>query len=100
MRTYQLQLFNYAKPRPRLFKAEHFEAMDDESAKAEALAQFDKLLLKRRQPDKPNLDRFKLYTDGLRLIAEVTAKDRRRQLNPTRVRSPRPVSAEISPPRS
>jgi hypothetical protein len=83
-RTYQLQLFNHAKPKPRLFKAEHFEAMDDESAKAEALVRFDKLLLKPRQPDKPNLDRFKLYTDGHRLIAEVTAKERRRLLESAR----------------
>jgi hypothetical protein len=80
MRTYQLQLFNHAQPKPILFQADYFQALDDKSAKAEALAQFDKLLLKPRQPDKPNLDRFKLYTDGLRLIAEITAKDRRRQL--------------------
>jgi len=83
MPTYQFRLFNLAKHTAGLFHNELFEAMDDKSAKAEALARFDKLLSKPQHPNKPRLNRMELHTgDGLRLILDVTAKDRRHQRSP------------------
>ena len=79
MRTYKLQLFNHARPKSRLAKVEDILAMDDKGAIANALDRFD-TLLRAQRPDKPKLERFKLLSDGLATIAEVTAKERLRQL--------------------